>query len=208
MQKILKSRQIDTLFHFTRIENLNSILTHGLYPRRNLEKSRLEYIFNDEVRLDGCENAICASIEFPNYKMFYTLRQDNPGTDWVILNIDANAMIDFKSAFCKTNAANDTMSCIPLSEQQGEEAFIKLFEEIPNWYTRKQLEIPDYYPTDPQAEILIFNVIPIEYIHSVIFKDRTTYLKYQDQLPSNVRYEINKELFYGRQDYRFWQKSI
>lgn len=206
MQTILKSKQIDTLFHFTRVENLHNIFKYGLYPRSKLENSEFNYIFNDEYRFDRCESAICTSIEFPNYKMFYTLRQNNPGTGWVVLRIDANVIIDFESAFCKTNAGNEEMYSVPLYEQQGEEAFLKLFEEIPNWYTRKQLEIPDYYPTDPQAEVLIFSVMPIEYIRSVVFNDRPTYIKYHEQIPTNVRCEINKELFYGRQDYRFWQK--
>ena len=41
-------------------------------------------IFNDPNRLDKHPEAICLSIGFPNYKMFYRYRSKNP-SQWVVL---------------------------------------------------------------------------------------------------------------------------
>lgn len=71
MERILKQRQIDRLYHFTQAENLSNIFRYGLLPREILENEEIDSCFNDDYRFDNCLNAVCMSIEFPNYKMFY-----------------------------------------------------------------------------------------------------------------------------------------
>ncbi len=75
---ILEKRNIRNLIHFTRAENLLGIIENGLLPRDCLDADTC--IFNDEYRYDQCEDAVCTSIEFPNYKMFFSLRNAHPNT--------------------------------------------------------------------------------------------------------------------------------
>lgn len=89
MERILRQRNINRLYHFTQAENLLNILTYGLLPRKKLEEENICSCFNDDYRYDACLGAVCMSIEFPNYKMFYKLRQDNPSADWAVLQLDA-----------------------------------------------------------------------------------------------------------------------
>ncbi|MCW1274095.1 DUF4433 domain-containing protein, partial [Acinetobacter baumannii] len=51
IQEVINKREIKSIFHFTRVENLNNILTNGIIPRNNL--SNKTSIFNDTVRADG-----------------------------------------------------------------------------------------------------------------------------------------------------------
>lgn len=85
IQKICQMYGIEVLVHFTHIANLNSILQHGLLGRAQLESmSWLEPPkYNDTYRLDGQREAICLSISFPNYKMFYKYSFNNR-SDWVV----------------------------------------------------------------------------------------------------------------------------
>jgi hypothetical protein len=73
VQEYVAEREIDCLVHFTRASNLDSILQRGLLPRDILMVEGYND-FNDQYRHDGT-NAVCLSIGFPNYKMFFSLRQ-------------------------------------------------------------------------------------------------------------------------------------
>ena len=72
---IVRDRQVDLLCHFTRIENLPSILLTGLQGRSQLRQAGLEFCPIDFNRIDGCEGAVSLSVSFPNYKMFYNKRE-------------------------------------------------------------------------------------------------------------------------------------
>ena len=76
MESFLKQNRIDWLYHFTRVENLPNILKYGLLPRETLEWNGIGSQFNDNYRHDCCLDAVCTSIEFPNYKMFYKYRME------------------------------------------------------------------------------------------------------------------------------------
>ncbi len=97
MRSIMKQRQIDRLYHFTQAENLENIFRYGIVPRTILDQQGIQSSYNDDYRYDNCEDAVCTSIEFPNYKMFYKLRQDAPEMDWAVLRLDANILCDFNS---------------------------------------------------------------------------------------------------------------
>lgn len=71
------------LVHFTRESNLESILNRGMVTRDRLNSEGFDG-FNDNVRADHT-NAVCVSIGFPNYKMWWAIRQGTPNVDWVLL---------------------------------------------------------------------------------------------------------------------------
>lgn len=205
VKEILKRRNIEYLFHFTRVENLESILINGLVPRENINNEDVVGIVNDGYRHDDCEDANCLSVEFPNYKMFYTLCCNNPETEWAVLVLDAKLIKKFDCAFCYANAGSEEIYTIPIEERMGAEAFEDIFAERDVYPSRKTLAIPEYYPTNPQAEVLVFGTIPIIYIKCVIFKSKNTLKKYESVIPSSIKYTIDKEYFYGRSDNKHWR---
>lgn len=204
MEELLKQRQIDRLYHFTQAENLSNIFKYGLLPRNILEDSTIPSCFNDDYRYDNCLNAVCMSIKFPNYKMFYRLRQDNSDVDWAVLRLNAQILCDFPCAYCWTNAGNSTMYNTPLEERMGTNAFLELFEDRPNYPKREELNIADWYPTNPQAEVLVFGTIPIRYIENVYFENRQTLVKYKEIIPNYINTAINSSVFKYRNDWEFW----
>ena len=206
MREILEEKNIRWLYHFTRVENLPNILRYGILPRTELNNGIINSHTNDEFRYDKCEDAICMSVSFPNYRMFYYLRDNNKGTKWVVLEIDASVLNDFSCAFCCTNAGNRKSYSIPLTERMGNEAFKEIFDEQPGCHTREELSISSNYPTDPQAEILVFGNIPVSYINAVFFNDYDVLREYSYLRPSTISFEKNDMFFYPRHDHIYWRK--
>lgn len=199
----MEQRGILHLCHFTRVENLESILKYGLVPRSFLDDEQA--IVNDAFRYDRCEDAVCTTIEFPNYKMFYQLRCDNPNTQWAVLRLDAQILTDFDCAFCQVNAGSAASFTIPLSERKGADALAKLYAPVVDG-VRRSLLIPPSYPTSPQAEVLVFGTIFPDYIEAVYFEDGET-LRFFNKMGYSVHMSVNSALFYGRADYKQWQRA-
>lgn len=85
MENEVKSRSINYVWHFTKIENVDSILANGLIPRATLEAQGAAVAYNDQCRMDGQRTANCLSIGYPNYKMFYSLRCQDSSQIWVVV---------------------------------------------------------------------------------------------------------------------------
>jgi hypothetical protein len=205
MAEVLEKRKIHWLLHFTRAKNLPNILEYGLLPLSDLKEKNICVKVNDKYRYDCCEDAICLSVEFPNYKMFYSLRQENTSVDWVVLLLDAKLICDLSCAFCHNNAGSAEVYSIPLSERKGVNAFEKMFDEIPNRPTRKTLEIEDSYPTNPQAEILVFSKVESSYFNSIFFYNNNTLNEYREIIPQTIRSKVCNLAFSYRKDYEYWR---
>lgn len=204
IKDIINERNIEWLFHFTRAENLKSILKDGLIPRNEIDEELA--IVNDDCRYDKCKGANCLSVEFPNYKMFWSLRCENKDVDWVVLALDAKIIEEYKCAFCYANAGSEEIYSIPLQNRMTAEAFEGIFSERECYPSRKELNIPDNYPTNPQAEVLVFGVIPSRFIKYVIFNDEETLEKYKSIIPLGIKAIVDEDFFYPRKDYIYWQK--
>lgn len=207
MRDIMRKKGIDRLYHFTQAQNLESIFRYGIMPRDVLESQKIVSYYNDEYRFDNCMDAVCTSIEFPNYKMFYKLRQDNPKTDWAVLRLDAYVMCDFECAYCWTNAGDATMYNEPLDNRMGVEAFLELFGNRCGYPRRETLNIADWYPTNPQAEVLVFGIIPPDYIQDVYFKNHIELQRYCDFIPNREMGSVNYDVFAPRNDWKAWQNQ-
>lgn len=205
MEKILMQRQIDTLYHFTQADNLANILKYGLLPRSTIENHDIYSSFNDDYRYDGCSNAVCMSIEFPNYKMFYKLRREDTDIDWVVLKLDAQILCDFPCAFCWTNAGDSTMYNTPLEDRMGKDAFLELFKDRQYYPTRKETQIREWFPTNPQAEVLVFGEIPITYINGIYFEHNSSYQNYKKMVPIEIKTGVNTSVYSYRQDWNHWK---
>lgn len=171
IKEIIVSRKIPYLLHFTKFKNLQSILENGLLSKSRLDERGIDAETNDSLRLDFHEDAISTSIVFPNYRLFYGFRQRDDDK-WVVLAIKPQVLLDNEVAFCKHNAADSRISSVPIEQLIISNSFEGMFEEIDGERSRSEQKLKDYDPTDSQAEILVFDQIPIKYIAGVVFDNK------------------------------------
>lgn len=210
IEKIVAERNVRWLVHFTRIENLESIMTNGLLPRNKFENLGVQPLTNDALRLDRFWGATSLSIESPNYRMFWKCRCDADEQhsisheNWVVLGIKPSILWKKDCAFCSTNAANNAIIQVPVEERKGAEAFERLFDEVDGKPSREEMRINNRCPTDPQAEILVFDKIEPEFIFGAVFKGGKEIDNFRRKFPQK-RFKIFTSLFAPRDDYNYWQ---
>lgn len=170
---------IASLYHFTRIENLPSILRHGLRPVQALQSNRIPFRWNDEHRIDGHEDAICVSISHPNEKLFYRWRMNNPAQRWAVLSLDPAILWESEVAFCAHNAADRRISKQDRKKLGSARTFGGLFVDGDAPPTRAEQGLAPCDPTDVQAEVLVFENIPASAITGVVFSDAASLTQWQ-----------------------------
>ena len=196
---ILRKKSISRLVHFTPINNLESILENGMLSRNSLDEQGLKYHYSDDIRLDGKLDYICNSISFPNYKMFFSKRKQNQNIQWAVLSIDSEILIDkFDTEFYRKNAASsDSLKYKydPCSNDALEFMFMD--------YENRDPYIPENYTTDPQAEVLVKDIIHPSYIKCI---DTNGFNDAAHSLARNSKVDYNpcSRLFTYRMDYRRW----
>ena len=213
IQQICVERGIQTLCHFTRIENLKSILQRGLVGRSILEEIEIQFLSNDPDRYDRCPEANCLSISFPNYQMFYRLRKKKQkiegvnDSQWIVLLLDAKVLWELECAFCQLNAADNAVTNIPLEDRKRPEALKGMFADF--YHIKHQdLSIPKNYPTHPQAEVLVFNRISVQFIKAIHFWHETTLEKCRSYAESySQMFSVNRQYFTYRADYEVWSPT-
>ena len=213
IQSICEERGITTLCHFTRIENLQNILQQGLLGRSVLETRGQQSLFNDHDRADGHKETICLSISFPNYQMFYSIREEKKeahevgDSQWIVLLLDPKVLWELDCAFCQRNAAHRNVSSIPLENRRKPEALKGMFEDFYN-IRHQDLPIPQNYPTHPQAEVLVFDSIPGQFIKAIHFWHETTLEKCRSYAESySQMFSVNRQYFTYRADYEVWRPT-
>ena len=219
VHEIVKTKNINSLVHFTRQENLPSILMHGLVPVKLQQELKIKSLHNDDQRIDEQLDATSLSIEFPNYSLFYKFRYSQyPNSKWVILIVDKEILFSPTHIvfFCHTNAA----SVLPHTPNKSELCKAKSFEDLysDSAFTkegkeiyRSNLHISYNLPTNPQAEVLISSIIEPQYINRIYFenvnqKDECLNSKGFEKL-SEYEHLINPEFFRPRSDFKHWQKG-
>lgn len=212
IKNIIKQRKIQNLIHFTRIENLESILKNGLLPRQYLENNKIKYVFNDTGRWDEMPNATCVSIEFPNIFLLNTFKEKYKDSKWVIISLDINLLDKCsKKHFCNRNAggASDWVNSDNSSRFW---AFESMFDEkiCNNSPPRsEQLYLKRYLPTNVQAEILIEGKIDSYFIKKLIFETQEDLNICKDYFVDEILFEdynpIVDERFYDFRENFPWE---
>ena len=166
ISNIIKTRNITQLVHFTKKQNINSIIKNGLLSIEELKKRNLEYIYNDPERRDDWNYTISLSITNKNLFLFesFKRRQKLIDSDFVEIKIDPSVIIDNECIFCDTNAASHTFDIYRQNEEElailktwiafdamfkktvkrhtlNEKGKIKRFNQKPNETTCSQAEI-------------------------------------------------------------------
>ncbi|MFW1753957.1 DarT ssDNA thymidine ADP-ribosyltransferase family protein [Acinetobacter wanghuae] len=178
IQEIIDKREIKSIFHFTRVENLNNILLHGVVARNNLSGSTS--IFNDTVRADGKLDHSSFSISFPNHLMFYRLRCAAPNSKWAILVFKSDLLIAYNCLFYPVNAASASVSRLPLNSFRGGRALENMFT-----YSAENREdiLRPCDPTDVQAEVMIPSTVTIDHLKGCILSDKNLIQYFSKKFP-------------------------
>jgi hypothetical protein len=204
VQEYAAEIDVKQLVHFTRESSLDSILQRGLITRDTLTLEGFA-AFNDNVRADYT-HAVCVSIGFPNYKMWFRIKKDNPDVDWVILVIAPTALWELPCAFCSANAALGAVAAIPIAQRQTLQAFQGMYVDVPG-KERVKLGIPSHWPTNPQAEVLMLQGVPRNYIRGVIALNTTQEQRLRTKYPS-LQVWMHAGYFRYRKDFAFWKAGV
>ena len=201
IKKFCKQRKIVSLFHFTQTDNLASILKLGLISRAKLSEESILYKYTDAERWDRHTEASCVTISWPQYKMFYTKAKENYSS-WCVLQISASVLWELSCAFYPDNAARSNLSGD--SDKRDPEDLEKMFHDDPQ-NMRDNLDIPCNYPTNPQAEVLVFDTISPSNLEKVYFDSGSSL---GDFCRKNSGYQDkvfqDREYFGSRKDWDFW----
>lgn len=177
-----KNRGIRNVVHFTKVENLPSIMKRGLCPVSALCDGNINYLSNDSTRFDGHRDALCLSIAHPNEKMFYKYRMGKPDQEWAVLILDPEVLSTRNVAFCRNNAADRRMRSLSLAERMTANAFSSMFASADDLPARESDRLQLYDPTDVQAEVLVFDRLPPGRIKSAAFMNTRTLRRYSEYL--------------------------
>lgn len=204
IQAAALAKKIPLLVHFTRAENVQSIMENGLLPVSMARENGIKPVVNDEMRLDGRMNGTSLSIAFPNGSLFYRFRNDNPGVDWVILAISNSVLWSKEVLFCRHNAADCRISNLSSDELRTADAFAAMFDEAEGIETRASQGLKDFDPTDVQAEALVMEPIEPEFILGALFNDSIAKERYSNHFGKRklLVHQGRKGFFANRTYYR------
>ena len=174
MQAIALAKKIPFLVHFTRSENIPSIMKHGLIPVGIANNLGIKPKINDQLRLDGRLNGTSLSISFPNGQLFYRLRKENPDVSWTVLAISTGVLWSKDVLFCCHNAADNRISRVTSDALRQPETFEALFGDVDGLAKRADQGLRSFDPTDVQAEALVMEKIEPEFILGALFNDKET----------------------------------
>ena len=215
IRQFIKKNKISCLTHFTHIDNLKSILQFGILPASVLRGNRIfsSVRFTDEPLPHTWAGLVSLNVSFPDYKLFTRLQKHEP-SDWVVLLINIQAITDFPCYFFPNQAVNYIQNApangINLSGFQSAKDFKNLFADQGE-IKRKDLNIPQFYPTSPFSEVLSFFPIAPSYITQVHFYSD---YKFNQWVLSNTEFAISQDrnrwvcglqYFSPREDYTYWK---
>ena len=198
IKECIAERSIANLIHFTRYENIEGIVKNGLVVRSKLDSLRENVFKNDNLRLEGYEESLSLSISFPNYKMFYKYRMSTSCRGWVVIAVDPSILWEYKCAFCKNNAADSRISGRQRSKLMGVDSLKGMFIEDSNDKgVRHDERLQQFDTTDSQAEILVFQNIPMLKILEFNFADPRLLADFQSKY-SNLNAKLKTTYFSSR----------
>lgn len=174
----LKFRRINRVLHFTRMENINSILEGGIVPISKMSDKERQVRRNDPDRFDGLPDCSCFSFAYPNRQLMRKFSNDFTDGVWVVIEVSADVFIDHNAYFYPSNASSKIYANINKENLRGVKALENMFqpyfeygrEKTPVW--RDLLEISDSVPTNCQAEVLIEGIIDSKYINKIYFRSK------------------------------------
>jgi hypothetical protein len=166
--RVVQDRGIQDVLHFTRLENLPSILEHGLRPRSELEEGYFKP--SDADRLDENYEAVSVSISCFYPDMFAAKRHRSGGAPWAVLVLHADVLWNYHCSFYRRGVPTNVMK-YDHSKKYGGFALEEMFEDAymsqDKTSFRAQHALPQSWPTFSDAEVQVRGVIDPSYIKGV-----------------------------------------
>lgn len=162
----LKRKGIKKLFHFTHINNLESILLNGIRTRQYLDISEMTYQVTDPDRLDNFTESISFSIGEPN-RLLLPRKNFDFENHLVLLEVSANTLLTQNFAAFPSNAALGHFQDKILEDPDRYIGARGLEGLYLNKDLRNKEWLPIDVPTDTQSEILFFQPIDAEKIQRI-----------------------------------------
>lgn len=164
---ILTARRVTRLCHFTKLQSLTHIITsvNGVLASSSIRQDTKNV--NDTVRYDGELDFVCCSVQYPNSWFLKTAMQNNPDKifkDWVVLYVDLSILKYKNAKFCPCNASRSCGAYINENMDNIDSIFAT---SVSAFAYSRPLKMLSSCPTNGQAEILIENSIPREYITGI-----------------------------------------
>lgn len=170
LKKILIDRNINHFIHCTPLENLSSILEHGIVSRKTLEKSDdVHGCITDPLRMDEHPEASCFSVQSPNFDHLRRIHKDFNHAAIIVVSVDL--ILNFKCAFYPRNAAKNDFKYKSLNHWQWSDRFEEMFSNDGPRVTKDGSPYPRNWTTYADAEVLAFGQIAPELIEQVAIKN-------------------------------------
>jgi hypothetical protein len=169
-KKEIKDRKITRLCHLTKSSKALHILrsASGILATDFIQED--VYDANDESRLDGKTDFVNCSIQYPNYWYWRKVKNKDPlFKEWIIIFIKPSILLKETTEFCFTNAAYHKGRHI----KRGYESFKELFSDTVcgKRVFKRTPNMLSCCPTDDQAEVLVYNNVPLNDIIGIAVKD-------------------------------------
>jgi len=101
--------------------------------------------------------------------MFYKYRQLATDADWAVLILSPRILWEKECGFYRYNAADSRMRNRPRELASSSKAYCEMFE-TPD--ARREHWLRAYDPTDPQAEVMVYEQIETDLIETVAFETK------------------------------------
>lgn len=161
---VIQAQQIEDVLHFTRLENVPTILEHGLLTRSDLNNAGLKVYASDADRLDKEDNAVSVSISCYCPRMFEGKRYRAGNEAWAILILHPSLLWNYRCLFLRRGAGRNSTK---YESGKGGYALEKLFKDysllmepgktgfraeyglLPSWPTFSDSEVQVMSPIHP-----------------------------------------------------------
>lgn len=203
IKDLVNQLNIHSIIHFTNVNNLISIINHGMISRDNLISDSIPSYFSDNFRYDGKTDTISLSINCPN---FFMLSKKEQGM-YCILKISKDILWEKNCAFFPHNAASREYRYQPFENFMGANNLAQLFHHNISVETSQGIktfyrshDTPIWQPTSIQAEILCKDSIESHYIDEIILADHFQYNWAIQNIPQSWHKKLSVlEYYFGTQ---------
>lgn len=164
-----------------------------------MKNRNVDYFANDRKRLDGRLDSSCLSISFPNYKMLYQYKNNPPYDRFAVMLFDAKEVSKMNCGYFRTNAAKLNYRKDKWSLFNNTDAFKRLFDG-------ERSEVEENMPSNPQAEVMVKGIIPVDFIKKVCFEKKEDMIPFINVCPQ-IDKIVDEAYFKPRKDWRRWTKD-
>lgn len=164
---ILKARSVTRLCHFTLLKSLTHIITSEEGVLASSSICQDTKTATDTARYDGELDYVCCSVQYPNSWFLQKAAKRNTDqifNEWVVLYVDLSILNYRRAKFCPCNASKEGGRYINGNMEEIESIFAA---KVPTYSYARTINMLDSCPTDGQAEILIQESIPRQFICGV-----------------------------------------